>query len=221
MLPAASRRGHARSSLDGGAGVDPAPRLTGRRAASLPAGAVAGRAGAGYGPCMTAKLSLTHLFPCTPAELFDLLDDPALDEVQSREANMQREVVERRVETDGTRFKRVRCRPNRTLPGFLAPLVGPEGLVYFQVTRADAAAGLIRWSVEAPAMGERLEVGGTTRIEPHAEGCRRTIEGQVTVKVRLLGGQIERFVADEVQKSYDRTARAMAAFIAARRDRPA
>ncbi len=170
---------------------------------------------------MTAKLSLTHLFPCTPAELFDLLDDPALDEVQSREANMQREVVERRVEADGTRFKRVRCRPNRTLPGFLAPLVGPEGLVYFQLTRADPAAGLIRWSVEAPAMGERLEVGGTTRIEPYADGCRRTIEGQVTVKVRLLGGQIERFVADEVQKSYDRTARAMAAFIAARRDRPA
>lgn len=166
---------------------------------------------------MTAKLALSHVFPCTPAELLDLLDDPALEEVQSREANMQREIVERRVEPDGTRFKRVRCRPNRSLPAVVAPLVGPEGLVYFQVTRADPAKGLIRWSVEAPALGERLEVVGTTRFEPHPEGCRRIIEGQVTVKVRLVGGQIERFVADEVQKSYDRTARAMAAFIAARR----
>ncbi len=165
---------------------------------------------------MTAKLSLSHVFPCTPLELFDLLDDPALDEVQSREANLQREVVERRIEPDGAQFKRVRCRPNRALPGFLAPFVGPEGLVYFQVTRAEPAKGLIRWSVEAPAMGERMEVAGTTRIEPHPDGCRRTIEGQVTVRVRLLGGQIERFVADEVQKSYDRTARAITAFIAAR-----
>lgn len=166
---------------------------------------------------MTAKITLSHVFPCTPVELLDLLDDPAFEAVQSREANMQRDVVERRAEPDGTRFKRVRCRPNRTLPGFLTPFVGPEGLVYFQVTRADPAQGLIRWSVEVPAMGERMAVAGTTRLEPHPEGCRRVIDGQVTVKVRLLGGQIERFVADEVQKSYDRTARAMAAFIAARR----
>lgn len=170
---------------------------------------------------MTAKLALSHVFPCSPAELLDLLDDPAMEEVQSREANLQRDVVERRVEPDGTRFKRVRCRPNRTLPGFLAPFVGPEGLVYFQVMRADPAQRLIRWSVESPALGDRLEVGGTTRFEPHPEGCRRVIDGQVTVKVRLIGGQIERFVADEVQKSYDRTARAMAAFVAARRaERP-
>lgn len=166
---------------------------------------------------MTTKLSLTHVFPCTPAELFDLLEDPALDEVQARESNMQRDVVERRVEPDGRRFRKVRCKPNRSIPAFLAPLLGKDGLLFFQVAEADPARGVLRWRVEVPALGERMQVGGTTRIEPHPQGCVRTIDGEVTVNVRFVGGQIERFVADDVQKSYEKTARAMAAFIAARR----
>lgn len=166
---------------------------------------------------MTVKLSLSHVFPCAPGEFFDLLDDPGLEEVQQRESSMQREVLERRVAPDGSRFKRVRCRPNRTIPGFLRPLLGPDGLVYDQLTEGNPATGSIRWWVEVPAFGQRLTVGGTTRIEPHPEGCRRLIEGQVTVNVRLVGGQIERFVAEDVQKSYDKAARAMAAWMAARR----
>jgi hypothetical protein len=168
---------------------------------------------------MTTKLSLTHVFPCTPAELFDLLDDPALEELQGRESNMERVVVERRTNPDGTRFKRVRCRPNRALPGFLRPLIGAEGLVFFQTAEADPARSLLRWSVEVPAFGQRMKVAGTTRVAPHPAGCERTIEGAVTVDVRLVGGQIERFVAEDVQKSYEKTARAMAAFIADRRAR--
>jgi hypothetical protein len=166
---------------------------------------------------MTAKLSLTHVFPCTPAELFDVLDDPAFEELQGREANMERIVLERRTNPDGTRFKRVRCRPSRSLPAFLTPLVGPEGIVFFQVAEADPARSILRWSVEVPAFGKRMTVAGTTRVEPHPDGCRRTIEGQVTVTVPLVGGKIERFVADDVQKSYDKTARAMATFIAGRK----
>ena len=42
------------------------------------------------------------------------------------------------------------------------------------------------------------------------------IEGEVLVNVRFIGGQIERFVAEDVQKSYEKTARAIAAFIASR-----
>lgn len=165
---------------------------------------------------MTARLSITHLFPCTPEEFFRFFDDPALEELQSRESNMRREVIELRQRPDGTRTKRVRCRPDRQLPAFVKPLVGPEGLVYIQAAELDPAKGTIRWSVEVPAFGERMKVGGLTRIEPHPQGCARIIEGEVTVGVRLIGGQIERFVADDVQKSYDRTAKAMAAFIAER-----
>lgn len=165
---------------------------------------------------MTIKLSFRHVFPCAPGEFFDLLEDPALEEVQQRESSMTREVVERRTEADGTRRKRVRCRPSRTVPGFLKPLLGPEGLVYYQVTEGQPATGLLRWWVEVPAFGERMSVGGTTRIEPHPDGCQRVIEGEVTVRVRLVGGQIEKFVAEDVQKSYDKAVRAMAAWMAAR-----
>ena len=75
------------------------------------------------------------------------------------------------------------------------------------------------YSNDLRLIGDRkgVKIGGTTRLEPHPQGCQRTIEGEVTVNVRLVGGQIERFVAEDVQKSYDRTAPAMAAFIAQRK----
>ena len=162
---------------------------------------------------MTAKLSLSHVFPCTPAELFDLLDDPAFEELQARESNMERVIVEKRTNPDGTRFKKVRCRPNRAVPAFLKPLLGADGLVYFQTAETDLTKRVLRWTVDVPAFGERMKVSGATRVEPHAGGCERTIEGEVTVNVRFVGGQIERYVAEDVQKSYDKTARAMVTFI--------
>ena len=162
------------------------------------------------------KIALSHLFPCTPLEFFDLLDDPAFEALQSRESDMQRDIVEQRTSPDGTRYKKVRCKPNRSVPGFIKPLLGPEGIVYFQVNEATPAQGLLRWSVEVPAFGERMQVKGTTRILPEGTGCRRIIEGDVTVNVRFIGGQIEKFVAEDVQKSYEKTARAIAAFIASR-----
>lgn len=162
------------------------------------------------------KIALSHLFPCTPLEFFDLLDDPAFEALQSRESDMQRDIIEQRVDPDGTRHKKVRCRPNRSVPGFIKPLLGPEGIVYFQVNEAKPAQGLLRWSVEVPAFGERMQVKGTTRILPEGSGCRRIIDGEVTVSVRFIGGQIEKFVAEDVQKSYEKTARAIASFIASR-----
>lgn len=166
------------------------------------------------------KLSLTHVFPCQPGELFDLLEDPELEAILAREGNLQREVVERRESPDGTRFRRVKCRPNRSVPAFLKPFVGSEGIVYFQVSEGQPASGLLRWRVEVPALGERMQVRGTTRVEPHPGGCRRIIEGEVTVAIRLVGGAIEKYVAEELHKSYDKAALGVASFMASR-PRPA
>lgn len=163
------------------------------------------------------RIAFSHLFPCTPGEFFQLLDDPALEELQCRVGDMRREVVEQRENPDGSRYRKIRCRPNRQLPGFLKPFLGPDGVVYDQVNEWDARTGLLRWRVEVPAFGERMQVAGTTRLEAHPQGCQRTIEGDVTVKVRLIGGQIEKFVADDLQKSYDKTARAIAEFMAQRK----
>lgn len=166
------------------------------------------------------KLALTHLFPCTPAEFFQLLEDPELEALQCRVGDMRRDVVEQRQNPDGSRYRRIRCRPNRQLPVFLKPFLGPDGIVYDQVNEWDPRTNLLRWRVEVPAFGERMQVAGTTRLEPHPSGCKRTIEGEVTVKVRLVGGQIEKFVGEDLQKSYDKTARAIAEWMAQRAKQP-
>ncbi len=158
------------------------------------------------------KLHITHTFSTTPAAYFDMLLDPAFDEMISRESSMTREVIELRDE-GGVRFKRVRCRPQRDLPGPLKQVLGGKGLEYDQVNTLRPADGRIDWTVEVPAFPDRVQIGGVTHIRPHAEGCERELDGEVRVNVRLVGGRIERALVDDITKSYDKAAEAVRRWI--------
>ncbi len=52
------------------------------------------------------------------------------------------------------------------------------------------------WDVELP--GAPASMDGTVRLTPTADGCRCVREGSVTVRVPLIGGRAESFIADLV-----------------------
>jgi hypothetical protein len=54
------------------------------------------------------------------------------------------------------------------------------------------------WKVEIPGAPARL--GGTLHLEAVPQGSRYTIQGEVTVKVPLIGGKAEKFIAEMVHK---------------------
>jgi len=162
------------------------------------------------------KFKLTHVFPCTPAEFFALLDDPDFEAMQSEVSNVQRTRLELIERPDGTKRKVVRCKPDRDVPRVLKAFVGPDGIVYHQINETDAANGKLVWSIEIQGLSDRVSVGGDTSVVAHPDGCERTMAGEVTVNVRFVGGKIEQYVGDQIKSGYDKTARAIKKFIEAR-----
>jgi hypothetical protein len=86
------------------------------------------------------------------------------------------------------------------VPGFLERFLPKDG----RVTQTDdwgpahdgARSGT--WKVEIPGAPARL--GGTMRLEPTASGSRYVVDGTVEVKVPVVGGKAEGFIAGLVEK---------------------
>lgn len=151
------------------------------------------------------KLNVRHRFDCTPETFWEMYWDAAFDEALRAESGVTREILEEREEGD-VLIRRIRITPDRELPGPAAALLGAKKLVYEQENRWDKAAQVLHWRVIPTILPGKLDAAGTFRVEAVPGGCEQVVEGDITVNVRLVGGQIEKAVVAEVQKSYDKTA---------------
>ncbi len=87
------------------------------------------------------------------------------------------------------------------IPGFMQKFAPQDGRVTQTDTWGPDADGVRRgtWAVSFP--GSPGQIVGETRIEPRAGGgCTWHVEGTVTVKIPLLGGKVEGFLAPLVEK---------------------
>lgn len=85
-------------------------------------------------------------------------------------------------------------------PGFLDRFLPKDGRVLQTDAWGPPGEGVRHgsWTVEIP--GAPAGVGGTMRLEPRPAGSCYTVEGEVTVRVPLIGGKAERVVADLLVK---------------------
>jgi hypothetical protein len=92
------------------------------------------------------------------------------------------------------------------IPGFLAAFVPKDGRVTQTDTWGPARDGVREGTWEAAFGGAPGEIRGTTRLEPTPGGCRWVVEGHVKVKIPLVGGKAESFLAPLVEKLIARQA---------------
>lgn len=87
------------------------------------------------------------------------------------------------------------------VPGFLERFLPKDGRVVETYDWAPAGGDGARrgtWRADIPGAPARL--GGTLRLDPTVVGSAYTIDGEVTVKVPLIGGKAERFIAEMVTR---------------------
>ncbi len=106
--------------------------------------------------------------------------------------------VRREVAADGSVQLVVSRRLPDGVPGFLQAFLPRDGRVVQTDTWGAEQVGTRRGTWQADLPGAPARIGGTMRLEPTAAGTRYTIEGEVTVKVPLIGGKAEAFVADMI-----------------------
>lgn len=151
------------------------------------------------------KLYVRHTFPCDPDTFWEMYWDDGFDQMMQRGSTVERELLEQR-EEDGVIVRRVRFTPQRELPGPAAKLLGSSKLIYEQENRWDPAASKMSWRVIPTVLPGKLDAQGTFVVNAIPGGCEQVVDGDISVNVRFIGGQIEKAVVSEVELSYDRMA---------------
>lgn len=152
------------------------------------------------------KFSLVHELPRDADTAWSLLMSDAYEAAVGQGSTMQRVTIESRVE-DGVLHARSRITSDKELPGPIAKVVGAKALSYELVERSDAKSRTSQWEVIPSKLADRVTAKGTYVIEPGPtpDSCVRKIDGEVIVKVALVGKKIEDIVGQEIRASYEKS----------------
>ncbi len=148
---------------------------------------------------------ITHRFPCAPDAWWRASKHPDFEAAVARASEV--DITPLSSETlNGVRRSRSRVVPRKELPALAQKALGSSRFTYVQETEERDGELLLRWKVLPDVMADKIACGGTLRVVAAPGGCERVIEGQVNVKVMLVGGTIEKAVVEQLQQGYDRAA---------------
>lgn len=149
------------------------------------------------------KLYVEDQLPVDATTAWDLFESEAFRERLASETGLSAVVL---ASTDeGTVQRRtLRFTSKNELPGVASKALGMKHLTYDQTTRFDRATGRLDWTVKLPVLTDRVRVEGRTVITDTPGGSRRVVDGQIEVSMPVIGGQIEKVVVGEFEKSMRR-----------------
>lgn len=157
------------------------------------------------------RLTATHALDVTPEVFFDrMFFDRAFNERLYLEALEMKAFEVLELVGDGDlRTKRIRVtpRPRVKPPAAIAKLL-PGELSYTEEGTWRREDGVYRYATRTSMAAERIRIAGAVSAAPRGEGgCVRTIEVEIDVALPLVGGQLERFVGEQLRASFDVGAR--------------
>jgi len=146
---------------------------------------------------------ITHEFDATPEEFWEVFfDEPFNVEQYKRIKVKERTMLSRKEDDKGIAFS-VRILPERDLPSVVKKIVKGD-LGYVESTVYTRATSSMEIDIVPTLFADRTKIHANFKVEPLPGGrCRRTFEGDLTVKFAIFGGAIERAIYDDMAKSYD------------------
>lgn len=153
---------------------------------------------------MSKHLSCSHDSPADVETVFAALAGQGWAPRRAEVLHDDSQMVRRDVAADGGVTLVVsRALPDGA-PGFLQRFLPSDGRVVQTDAWGPDQAGIRRGTWRAHLPGAPAEIGGRMRLEPIPTGTRYTIEGEVRVKVPLIGGKAEGFVVDMICRLTDK-----------------
>jgi hypothetical protein len=156
---------------------------------------------------MATTFTLEHSFPDIPVDVFEAhLNHPdlikALDKMP---AFRSRDLVSKKDNGDGSTTWRFKVVAGGDVPPAVRKVLSEEMLTWHEDTRFVPAEHTIHWTITplAAQAQKLLESHGIWKLIPAGKGTRRIIEGNITVKVPLLGKVVEQYLASELKRNYD------------------
>ena len=146
------------------------------------------------------RFSLDQDLPGTVEEVLEVLSDPGfVPELGALPKVGPPELLEHRL-ADGTMHQRVRYRFTGALSPAVTRVIDPSRLVWIDDTTYDLAAGTATFRIVPEHYANRLRCSGRHRLTPRRGGCRRRIDGDLTVSYPLVGRAVERAILSGLEE---------------------
>ena len=150
------------------------------------------------------KLLVEHTFHgISLPEYETIYFDDAFNVAQCEAVKLER-IVLRYDRTAEKVLRSVKCIPARELPGPVAKLIKDNKFSYVEELEYEVGKYRGRWRTIPNVATEKVDAAGTVEFaEAPGGGVRRTIRGEIKVAIFGVGGIVEKFVVNEVQRSYE------------------
>jgi hypothetical protein len=149
------------------------------------------------------KLLVESHLNVNPETAWNVFESDDFRDRLSEKTGLSSKVLDLRQEGD-VEVRVIEFTSGTELPKLVAKALGAPRLSYIQTNRYNPSLSRLDWSVDIPKLGDRVRVAGSTIIHPHAQGSHRVVNGEIEVKMRLVGGQIEKVVKNEFKKSMEK-----------------
>ena len=138
-------------------------------------------------------------YDAPPAKVFAMLADPEFRERAC--AAMEVISADVQLDRDGEGFNLVIDQQQNTkdLPGFARTFAGESTQAIQREVWLEPTTGDL--SIESP--GKPASASGTIRLEEDGSGTREVVELEIKVKVPLIGGKLEKLMAEKVAAGMD------------------
>ena len=150
---------------------------------------------------MMSRMLFRHelSYDASPDQVYEMLADPTFREAVCAAQDVVSAEVE--LERSGTGFTLTVDQLQRTddLPSFARTFAGDSTRAVQHEVWEDSTGGTLR--IEAP--GKPTEMKGTITLRPEGSGTVEIVELDVKVKVPLIGGKLEKLLADKVRAGMD------------------
>lgn len=151
-----------------------------------------------------------HNFDADPVTVADvILDEDYQASLDGLGPLSERKVLEQESLTDGTVRRRVRCVLGIDVSGPARKFIGDADPAWIEHAIWRPGEHRWEWTIEPLVAEDLLKASGQIELAPTGDGTVRTVLGEVKVGVPIVGGRVEGWIVEGLERAYDEEARVL------------
>ena len=152
------------------------------------------------------KFRVQHTFQkITLADYEKLYFDEEFNQGLCKAVKLSRDII--KLQSDEREYQRVvKVGPDRQLPKPMAKVLKTDRLFYEEHLNYTWGSMSGQWRTIPMVLANKVSSEGTFAFEEVGSGVLRTVEGDISVNVLGVGSVIEKYIVEDVKRSYDEAA---------------
>lgn len=153
---------------------------------------------------MATTFKLEHDFKNISLDKFVAhLNDPELNRMLLDGLSFdERTLVKREENTESVKWE-FHVKKSGDLPAPIKKILKADAFSWHETSRLLRKENCVYWTIEPDSKMLKFRGEGVWRLVPKGKGCKRIIEGEITVDIPLVGKMVEGFIVNELVKTYE------------------